>query len=90
LWRAFSLWPIAGETRKKTSRAGIAEFGLPYEQEPAITRHLGWFLEQHREDVKKLLDRDSPAPDLILFNGGALKPCSGSGENQGGNSPLVW
>ncbi len=69
-------FPIAepGETRKKTSRSGIAEFGLPYEQEPAITRHLGWFLEQHKEDVKKLLDRDSPAPDLILFNGGALKP----------------
>ncbi len=69
-------FPMAdpGETRKKTSRAGIAEFGLPYEQEPAITRHLGWFLEQHSEDVKKLRDRDSPAPDLILFNGGALKP----------------
>jgi molecular chaperone DnaK (HSP70) len=62
------------ETRKKISRAGIAEFGLPYEQEPAITRHLGWFLEQHKEDVKKLLDRDNAAPDLILFNGGALKP----------------
>ncbi len=64
----------AGETRKKTSRAGIAEFGLPYEQEPAITRHLGWFLEQHKEDVKKFLDRDIPAPDHVLFNGGALKP----------------
>jgi hypothetical protein len=69
-------FPLAkpDETRKKTSRAGIAEFGLPYEQEPAITRHLGWFLEQHKKDVKKLLGRDNPTPDLILFNGGALKP----------------
>jgi molecular chaperone DnaK (HSP70) len=69
-------FPIAdpGESKKKTSRAGISEFGLPYEQEPAITRHLGWFLEQHKEDVKNLLDRDNPSPDLILFNGGALKP----------------
>ncbi len=55
------------------ARKGIAEFGLPYEQEPAITRHLGWFLERHREDVEKLLHK-RPAPDLILFNGGSLKP----------------
>lgn len=55
------------------ARKAIAEFGLPYEQEPAITRHLGWFLERHREDVAQLLDK-RPAPDLILFNGGSLKP----------------
>ena len=69
-------FPIAdpGEIPRKTARSGISEFGLPYEQEPAITRHLGWFLEQHREDVHKMLGRSSPEPDLILFNGGALKP----------------
>jgi molecular chaperone DnaK (HSP70) len=53
---------------------GITEFGLPYEQEPAITRHLGWFLERHRKDVAAHLVKDRPAPDLILFNGGSLKP----------------
>ena len=51
----------------------IAEFGLPYEQEPAITRHIGWFLEAHRESIKSYLGKD-PMPDLILFNGGSLKP----------------
>jgi len=57
-----------------TRRKGITEFGLPYEQEPAVTRHLGQFLEQHRDDIFRTLQRQSSAPDLILFNGGSLKP----------------
>jgi len=57
---------------KKAGKA-IAEFGLPYEQEPAITRHIGWFLERHRESVKTILGKE-PIPDHILFNGGSLKP----------------
>ena len=59
--------PAAGKIRK-----GISEFGLPYETEPAITRHIGLFLEKHKEDVKKNLDK-KPFPDFILFNGGSLK-----------------
>ncbi len=55
-------------------RKGIAEFGLPYEQEPAITRHMKWFLDRHRNDISKILQRSSVAPDLILYNGGSLKP----------------
>ncbi|SMD13118.1 Molecular chaperone DnaK (HSP70) [Desulfocicer vacuolatum DSM 3385] len=60
------------DARKKKGKA-MAEFGLPYEQEPAITRHIGWFLEKHRQDVIDLLGKP-PIPDLILFNGGSLKP----------------
>ncbi len=56
------------------ARKGITEFGLPYEQEPAITRHLGWFMERHKADVMGVLDKDNHMPDLILFNGGSLKP----------------
>ena len=51
----------------------MAEFGLPYEPEPAITRHIGWFLERHRETVRATLGKE-PIPDHILFNGGSLKP----------------
>jgi len=58
----------------RAKRQGISEFGLPYETEPAVTRHLGWFLERHRETVRQTLQRESYAPDLILFNGGSLKP----------------
>jgi molecular chaperone DnaK (HSP70) len=64
----------SADAEKTNRRKGITEFGLPYEQEPAITRHLGWFLEQHGQDVAKYLDKKRPAPDLILFNGGSLKP----------------
>ena len=60
------------DVRKKTGKA-MAEFGLPYELEPAITRHIGWFLEKHHQDVQIALGKD-PIPDLILFNGGSLKP----------------
>ncbi len=55
------------------TRKGISEFGLPYEPDPAITRHIGRFLEKHREDVQTHLNKE-PFPDLILFNGGSLKP----------------
>ncbi|MBF0100897.1 MAG: hsp70 family protein [Desulfobacterales bacterium] len=59
--------------KKDKSRKGISEFGLPYEQEPAITKQLGWFLEQHKTDVTSILNKES-VPDLILFNGGSIKP----------------
>lgn len=62
-----------GDSAQKPPGKAIAEFGLPYEQEPAITRHIGWFLEKHRNEVKQLLGKE-PMPDHILFNGGSLKP----------------
>ncbi|MEX1330355.1 MAG: Hsp70 family protein [Desulfobacterales bacterium] len=66
---------VEADTSNKTpERKGIAEFGLPYEQEPAITRHLGRFLDRHRDDIFQILQRQSSAPDLILFNGGSLRP----------------
>ncbi|KPA13946.1 molecular chaperone DnaK [Candidatus Magnetomorum sp. HK-1] len=55
-------------------RKGITEFGLPYEQEPAITKHLCRFLEQHQTDVSEFIPKNSSSPDVILFNGGSLKP----------------
>ena len=51
----------------------INAFGLPFEKDPAITKHIIAFLEKHRGDVWKNLSKD-PLPDLILFNGGTLKP----------------
>ncbi len=52
----------------------IMEFGLPYAQDTAITRHLIRFLVQHKADVKKILNRENVQPEVILFNGAALKP----------------
>src|SRR5262249_19076727 len=41
--------------------AGLREFGLPYAQDAAVTRHLAAFLRRH--DAR---------PEAILFNGGVL------------------
>jgi molecular chaperone DnaK (HSP70) len=51
----------------------VGEFGLPYEPQQAITQHLGEFLERHGAGVKSHTGKDRAIPDLILFNGGALK-----------------
>jgi len=60
---------------EKKQRKGITEFGLPYEQEPAITKHLCKFLDNHRSDIKNLHQTESTyQPDVVLFNGGSLKP----------------
>ena len=49
-------------------RRGIKTMGLPYEDEPSITKHLAHFLKQSH-----LLDNEQGI-DYILFNGGTLKP----------------
>ena len=54
-------------------KKGISEFGLPYESDPAITRHIGTFLEKHKADIHHFLGERSAFPDVILFNGGTLK-----------------
>lgn len=46
--------------------AGLRTIGLPYEDDPSITKHLAHFLKQSADDLQK--------PDFILFNGGAMKP----------------
>ncbi|MFO8113205.1 MAG: Hsp70 family protein [Desulfosalsimonadaceae bacterium] len=61
------------ETPSPFPKKGISEFGLPYAQEPAITRHIGNFLENHRKDIETFLGPREPFPDLVLFNGGSLK-----------------
>ena len=61
-----------GEAARPTQAdagAGFAEYGLPYAQDPAITRHLAQFLMRHAEDGSSVA-----RVDAVLFNGGALKP----------------
>ncbi|MBE3025512.1 Hsp70 family protein [Janthinobacterium sp. GW458P] len=55
-----------GDTAKK-GRAGIVEFGLPYAQDAAITRHLASFLHQHQGALQGEL------PDTLLLNGGVFR-----------------
>ena len=66
----------------RTRAAGLREIGLPYAADPAITKHLAWFLKQaamamgggenttsHAEDRVPMA-----RPDAILFNGGFCIP----------------
>lgn len=47
-------------------RKGLREWGLPYESDPAVPRHLARFL----------LSRECPVPSKVLFNGGACRPAA--------------
>jgi len=47
---------------------GLAELGLPYAADPAITRHAAAFLQRHARTAAEL------RVDAVLFNGGALTP----------------
>ncbi|MDB4960399.1 MAG: Heat shock protein 70 [Myxococcales bacterium] len=47
-------------------RGGLQEFGLPYANDPAVTRHLATFLQRH----------EASRVHAVLFNGGAMTPTS--------------
>ena len=56
------------ELVKHEKRSGLREIGLPYESDPAITRHLSEFLTRAGGQAGVV------RPDAILFNGGFFKP----------------
>ena len=61
----------ADELPARSARSlGLAELGLPYASDPAITRHLAGFLKRHARTVQEALGRQ--AVDAVLYNGGAL------------------
>lgn len=57
------------ESLKLKKTAGMRTMGLPYEDEPSITKHLAHFLMASAAD-----DAIPRMPDYVLFNGGAMKP----------------
>jgi hypothetical protein len=62
----FPLAPRDAEPQRG-ARAGLHEMGLPYVNDPAITRHLASFLGKHLS-----ADGTTLAPSAILFNGGVF------------------
>ena len=53
-------------------RLGLRELGLPYEPEPAITRHLAAFLSRATRD--DAAPGNLAVPTAVLFNGGFFTP----------------
>jgi molecular chaperone DnaK (HSP70) len=64
------------ERPHRSSRAGLRELGLPYETDPAITRHLSAFLARAgRSGAGAAASGDDMArPDAVLCNGGFFAP----------------
>lgn len=55
--------------QRSRAQAGFSEYGLPYAQDPGITKHLAAFLMRHAPEGEPFARIDA-----LLFNGGALKP----------------
>lgn len=54
-------------------KVGIREMGLPYETDPAITRHLARFLSRQAQEASEGDNPGVPYPSAVLFNGGVMK-----------------
>ncbi|PQO33460.1 Hsp70 family protein [Blastopirellula marina] len=63
-------FPACGATDKPERGfvSGFQELGLPFESDPAVTRHLAEFLAQHSEKAGSAIH-----PTHVLFNGGVFK-----------------
>jgi molecular chaperone DnaK (HSP70) len=55
---------VARDALPSRARAGLRAVGLPYEADPAITRHLAAFFAKHSERA---------APEALLLNGGLFR-----------------
>ena len=55
---------VPKDARPERVRSALVAFGLPYEKDVAITRHVAWFLARHAE---------GDAPHALLLNGGIFR-----------------
>ncbi|WP_437645086.1 Hsp70 family protein [Sorangium sp. So ce362] len=53
------------DARPQRGRSGLVAFGLPYERDAAITRHVAWFFARHAPDAR--------GPTALLLNGGVFR-----------------
>jgi molecular chaperone DnaK (HSP70) len=56
---------VPAEARPQRARGALVAFGLPYERDVAITRHIAAFLARHLPD--------GTAPNAVLLNGGVFR-----------------
>tara|TARA_R110002096_G_scaffold215310_15_gene403194 strand:- start:13765 stop:15597 length:1833 start_codon:yes stop_codon:yes gene_type:complete len=81
-------FPMTGpdDLPKDQARSGLQEFGLPYANDPVVSKHIVRFLSRSLQNVRsseelaKLIDLDTHSskgdllhPTTILFNGGVFR-----------------
>ena len=66
----------AGDGPQRRGRSGLLELGLPYESDPAVTRHAAAFLRDHAAEVAEATGQKLPLPrpGALLLNGGVFTP----------------
>ncbi|MCX7822134.1 MAG: Hsp70 family protein [Syntrophobacterales bacterium] len=55
------------DSPQRKPKTGVREMGLPYEDDPAITRHMAYFLRRQMRSLEETF------PVAVLFNGGVMK-----------------
>src|SRR5262249_59546032 len=68
----------ASAVPQRQRTVGLQELGLPYAADPAVSKHLAWFLARNDEVLnqtggKKRKKKAGQQPAVILFNGGVFK-----------------
>jgi molecular chaperone DnaK (HSP70) len=68
----------AGAEPKRQRTAGLQELGLPYAADPAVTKHLAYFLQRNAEVLAQRTPtrrgkKKTSQPTAVLFNGGVFK-----------------
>ena len=69
-------FPVCAPTdhARRSARTGLTELGLPFEADPAVSRHLASFLGHARSALKSApLENAFAHPTAVLFNGGVMK-----------------
>ncbi len=79
----FPLVPLAASPTRASPQAGLAELGLPYAQDAAITRHLAAFLRRHARTIALARSQSGPAGSAAIARGSA------SSEGSTDSSPFV-
>ncbi|MRG93021.1 Hsp70 family protein [Polyangium spumosum] len=74
---------VAGNARPaQRARGGLTQLGLPYAQDPGVTRHLAAFLGRHARALDRIegfprregsKENTLLHPTVLLFNGGVMK-----------------
>jgi len=66
----------ASATPATQRRSGLTSLGLPYAQDPAVTRHLAAFLRRSSGALPRKPGTSFLHPTALLFNGGVFKDAS--------------